>query len=64
MAKKATNDKVTPNLIIKDPEVGKKVVSINLTQVPLSEVLNYLAKLAGAKLTYEKNAVMFCQPAG
>jgi len=64
LSKKATNGKVIPNIIMKDPEVGKKPVSLNLTNIPLSEVLNYLAKLAGAKLTYEKNAVMFATAAG
>lgn len=57
-AKIATNDKVVPNLIVKSPELGKKVVSINLTQVPLSEVLQYLAQLAGGRLTYDKSAVL------
>lgn len=57
-AKIATNDKVVPNLIVKSPELGKKIVSINLSQVPLSEVLQYLAQLAGGRLTYDKSAVM------
>ena len=57
-AKIATNDKVVPNLIVKSPELGKKMVSINLTQVPLSEVLQYLAQLAGGRLTYDRSAVM------
>ena len=57
-AKMATNDKVALNLIIKNPELGKKIVSINLTQVPLTEVLHYLAQLAGGRLTYDKTAVM------
>lgn len=64
LSKKATNGKIIPNIIMKDPEIGKKQVSLNLTNIPLSEVLNYLSKLAGAKLTYEKNAVMFASPAG
>jgi hypothetical protein len=64
LSKKATNGKIIPNIIMKDPEIGKKQVSLNLTKIPLSEVLSYLAKLAGAKLTYEKSAVMFASPAG
>jgi len=64
LSKKASNGKVIPNLIMKDPEVGKRPVSLNLANVPLSEVLSYLAKLAGAKLTYEKNAVMFSSLSG
>jgi hypothetical protein len=62
-AQKASQNKVTPNLIIKSPEFGQKTVSINLTQVPLSEVLNYLAQLSGTKLIYDKTAVLFVNPA-
>jgi tetratricopeptide (TPR) repeat protein len=59
LSKRASAGKIVPNIIIKDPELGKKQVSLNLSSMPLSEVLNYLAKLAGAKLIYDKNAVMF-----
>lgn len=57
-AKMATNDKVVPNVIVKSPDLGKKTVSINLTQMPLTEVLNYLAQLAGGRITYDKSAVL------
>lgn len=63
-AKQATGEKVIPNIILKDPEIGKKLVSINLSKVPLSEVLNYLSQLAGAKLKYDKTAVIFSNLAG
>lgn len=59
LARRASNDKVSPNIIVKSPEIGRKPVSISLTQVPLSEVLNYLAQLTGARLSYDKAAVMF-----
>jgi hypothetical protein len=62
-AQKASQNKVTPNIIIKSPELSKKTVTINLTQVPLSEVLNYIAQLSGAKLVYDKTAVLFVNPA-
>lgn len=62
--KAATQDKVVPNVIVKSPEIGKKLVSINLNNMPLSEVLNYLAQLAGARITYDKSAVLFSNPAG
>jgi hypothetical protein len=55
---KATGGKVAPNVIVKDPQIGKKPVSLNLAQVPLSEVLNYLSQLAGARISYDKNAVV------
>lgn len=64
LARKASGDKVTPNIIVKNPELGKKIVTLNLSKVPLSEVLNYLAQLAGAKLVYEKSGVMFTNPNG
>ena len=63
LTKKATNEKTVPNIILKTPDLGNKLVSINLNNVPLSEVLNYLAQLSGAKLTYDKTAVMFAGPA-
>ena len=62
--RKATQDKVSPNIIVKHPEIGKKTVSLSLTNVPLAEVLNYLAQLSGSRLSYDKNAVMFSNPAG
>jgi exonuclease VII small subunit len=55
---KATGGKVAPNVIIKNPELGKRTVSLNLAQVPLSEVLNYLAQLTSSRLHYDKSAVM------
>jgi hypothetical protein len=64
MAKNATGGKVVPNFIVRDPALGKKPVTLSLSKVPLSEVLNYLAQLAGAKLTYDKNAALFSNPAG
>jgi len=64
LTRKATGEKVTPNIIVKNPELGKKMVTLNLSKVPLSEVLNYLAQLAGGKLVYDKSSVIFSNPAG
>jgi len=64
LSRRASLEKVVPNITLKTPELGTKKVSINLTNVPLSEVLNYLAQLAGAKLTYDKVGVMFSNLAG
>ncbi len=58
LSRKATNEKISANVIVANPELAKKPVSINLTQVPLSEVINYLAQMAGAKVTYDKVAVV------
>ncbi len=63
-SKQATGEKVIPNIILKDPELGKKVISINLSKVPLSEVLNYLGQLTGARIKYDKTAVIFSNLGG
>lgn len=55
---KASDNKVAPNVIVKSPEIAKKSITLSLAQVPLSEVLNYLAQLTGSRLTYDKNAVV------
>lgn len=57
--RKATDQKVTPNIILKSPDLGERSISINLSNVPLTEVLNYIAQLSNTKLTYDKNAAMF-----
>ena len=64
LAKKATKDKVVPNIIIKNPELGKKTVTLKLSGVPLSEVLNYLAQMVGGRVVYDKAAVMFTNASG
>ncbi len=63
LARNASNGTVVPNIIVKSPELGKATVSLNLTNVPLSEVLNYLSQLSGARLTYEKSGVILSHPA-
>ncbi len=64
LASKACGGKVNPNIILKDPALGKKSVTLNLTKIPLSDALSYLAQLTGAKINYDKTAVMFSTPAG
>lgn len=64
LAGKASGGKVIPNIILKDQALGKKTVTLNLTKIPLSEALGYLAQLTGARLSYDKMAVMFSNPAG
>lgn len=64
LAKKASGDKIVPNIIIKSPEIGQKTVSLNLSKVPLTEVLNYLAEVTGARITYDTTAVLFSNRAG
>lgn len=64
LAGKASGGKIIPNIIMKDPALGKKPVTLNLNKIPLSEALSYLAQLTGAKISYDKMAVMFSSPAG
>ena len=64
LAKKASGDKVVPNIIIKSPEIAQKTVSLNLSKVPLTEVLNYLAEVTGSRITYDTSAVLFSNRAG
>lgn len=64
LTRKATDQKVTPNIILKSPELSDRPISIQLTNVPLTEVLNYLAQLTGSKLVYDKTAVLFTSQAG
>lgn len=59
--RKATNDKVTPNIIVKGEEIGKRPVSLSLTNVPLSEVLNYMAQLTDSQVNYDKSAILFTE---
>lgn len=59
LARKATDGKVQPNFIVKNPEMAKKTISLNLNNVPLTEAINYLAELSGAKAVYDKHAVIF-----
>lgn len=55
---KASDNKVSPNVIVRSPEIGQRVISLTLNNVPLTEVLNYVAQLSGSKLVYDKNAVV------
>ncbi len=63
LAKNASNGKVTLNVIIKGAEVGNRKLSLSLSQVPLSEVLNYITQLTGTKASYEQHAVILTSSA-
>lgn len=58
MSKTASGGKVSPNIIVKSPEMGKKMITLSLSNVPMPEVIDYLARLAGGKAVYEKHAVV------
>ncbi|WP_395738142.1 tetratricopeptide repeat protein [Prosthecobacter sp.] len=63
MSKNASGGKITPNVIVKGAELGEKKFSLSLSNVPLSEALNYVTQLVGAKATYEKHAVILAPEA-
>ncbi len=58
LSKNATAGKVSPNVLVKGAELGQRKLSLSLSNVPLSEVLNYMTELVGAKATYDKHAVI------
>ena len=64
LAKNASGGKIIPNLIVRDPELAKKPVSLHLGGIPLSEALRYLGDLVGARVTYDKAAVVFSKAGG
>lgn len=59
MSKNASEGKVIPNFIVQDPALNTKTLSLNLSGLPLSEAIQYLARVAGCKVVYEKHAVLF-----
>lgn len=59
LSKTVTDGKVVPNIIIKDPALGAKTLSLNLSNVPLTDAIQYLADLVGAKTSYDRHAVIF-----
>lgn len=58
LSKTATEGKVMPNIIVKDPALNAKTLSLNLRNVPLTEALQYVASIAGARVTYDKHTAM------
>jgi hypothetical protein len=59
MAKNASGGKVTPNFIVKSPDLNKMPLTMSLTNAPLDEVVRYIAEMAKAKVTWDKHAVVF-----
>lgn len=59
MAKNASGGKVAPNFIVRNPDLGKKQITLNLTNIPLTDAIDYIAQLAGGKAAYDKHAVVF-----
>ena len=58
-AKDISKGKVTPNFVVKSPDLNTAKITISLANAPLDEVVRYLADLAKAKVTWDKHAVVF-----
>lgn len=58
LSKNASDGKVLPNIIIKDPALATKSLTLNLRNLPLTDAIQYLADMTGAKATYDKHAVI------
>lgn len=58
MTKTTTSGKVTPNLIIKNPELGQRKLTLSLANIPLTDVIEYMTRMTNSKAVYEKYAVM------
>ncbi|MCB1277770.1 hypothetical protein [Prosthecobacter sp.] len=63
LSKNASGGKVMPNVIVKGEELGQRKLSLSLSNVPLTEAINYVTQLAGAKATYDKHAVILTSQA-
>jgi len=63
--KKASNDKVAVNFVVQLPEAQAQTqtVTLNLTNVPFTEVLKYLGGVANISFVYDKYAIIV-RPAG
>ncbi len=59
MTNNKTDGKVVPNFIVKDTVAAGKPVSLRLSNLPLTQVIQYLADMTGCKIVYDKHAVIF-----
>lgn len=64
LAEAASDGKVVPNFVIKDADLGDTLISLNLTDVPLTEAIRYISELSHLKVRYEANAVLLVPAAG
>lgn len=58
MSKNASNGKVVPNIIVRGEEVAQRKVTLSLSNIPLTEAMNYITQLTDTKLAYEKHAII------
>ena len=64
LAKNASNGKVVPNFIVKEQALNAKPLSMKLTDIPLTQAIQYVAEVAGARTTYDRHAVIFTSASG
>ncbi len=64
LSKLASGGQVEPNFLVTDPSVSGNKVSLSLTDVPLPIAIDYVARVARAKATYDQHAVLFTSAAG
>lgn len=58
LSKNASGGKVTPNLMIKGADIGERKLTLALSNIPLTEALNYITQLTNTKATYDKHVVI------
>jgi hypothetical protein len=59
ISKNATEGKLAPNLILQAKDKADTKVTMNLSNIPLPEAIDYVARLSGTKVKWEKHAVVF-----
>jgi len=64
LSKNASSGQVIPNFIITDPTLKPKSISLMLTDVPLTQAMEYVARIAGARISYDNHAAIFSNAAG
>lgn len=58
-AKDVSKGKVTPNFVVKSPDLNTAKITLSLSNTPLDEVVRYLGDLSKAKVSWDKHAVVF-----
>lgn len=64
LAKNSSNGQVVPNFIVTDPILKAKALSLTLTDVPLTQAIEYVARIVGARAAYDNHAVLFSSAGG
>jgi len=59
MAKNASGGKVSPNFVVKSPDLNTSKLTLSLANTPLDELVRYLGEIAKAKVAWDKHAVVF-----